>query len=407
MGTSRKRPCSNCGRECYGTVCKSCRYGARGSADPAVAAEWDHTEDGDIATIRSISDRITTVDQALAHAAVDPAVWEVYRQTVKCYQSPNREGTRQLFAIHVYLRRKVPARLAAAFDMVMERMRRHTPRTPKPPTRRRIRDPHMIEFSPADLHLGKLAWAQETGDNYDLAIAERVFEAALEDALVATRGFEIESFLLPLGNDFFHVDNWKNETSSLRAKMLDIDSRYPRMFDIGVAACVRAIDKMAAIAPVRVLWIPGNHDYVTSFHLCRVLEAWYRGCRAVEVDVSPAARKYVEYGCVLLGLTHGCTTKAARLPTLMATEAAEAWGRTTWHEIHLGHVHIRRALETLSVQEHEGVVMRVLPSMSGTDFWHYEHGFVGGRKSAETYLWSRRDGYRGHFSSNIDPKVYK
>jgi hypothetical protein len=46
------------------------------------------------------------------------------------------------------------------------------------------------------------------------------------------------------------------------------------------------------------------------------------------------------------------------------------------------------------------VRVRVLPSLSGTDAWHYRKGYVGSMRAAEAYLWSYDDGYAGHFSAS-------
>ncbi len=42
--------------------------------------------------------------------------------------------------------------------------------------------------------------------------------------------------------------------------------------------------------------------------------------------------------------------------------------------------------------------MTVLPSLSGTDKWHYENGFVNNLRTAEASLWNRGSGYTGSFS---------
>ena len=43
-----------------------------------------------------------------------------------------------------------------------------------------------------------------------------------------------------------------------------------------------------------------------------------------------------------------------------------------------------------------GVTVSVLPSLSGTDSWHYKKGYVKNNRAAEAYLWHHDDGYAGH-----------
>ena len=35
------------------------------------------------------------------------------------------------------------------------------------------------------------------------------------------------------------------------------------------------------------------------------------------------------------------------------------------------------------------------------DAWHSSRGYVGERRAAECYLWSKTTGYYGHYSSNV------
>jgi len=41
------------------------------------------------------------------------------------------------------------------------------------------------------------------------------------------------------------------------------------------------------------------------------------------------------------------------------------------------------------------------PSLSGTDAWHHEHGYVGSTRSAQSYMYSKDNGYRGHFQVSV------
>jgi hypothetical protein len=147
--------------------------------------------------------------------------------------------------------------------------------------------------------------------------------------------------------------------------------------------------------------VPGNHDRLMSWHLVHDLKGWYRNCPDVDVDDEPRPRKYVEYGKSLIGFTHGNEEKHARLPNLMATEMPAAWARTKFREWRFGHFHIRRETEYVSVDTHEGTVIRILPSLSGIDAWHFHKGYVGVR-AADAFIWSKDRGCIGSWSSNVE-----
>ncbi|GAG10296.1 unnamed protein product, partial [marine sediment metagenome] len=258
---------------------------------------------GDVSALESVSDRITTAAQLCAFADVDLTVWEITKQVVNKWESPNKDATRQLFQVKVWLKRKVPERVEKAIEAVLARLEKHRPQYGKEPKRKRSRDPHMLEFSPFDMHIGMLAWREETGDDYDLSIAERTLAGAVADLLGIAKNYPVESFLFPVGSDWFHVENLRGET--VRGTPQDTDGRWAKIFEVGYMACVNAVDAMREVAPVRVLWVGGNHDWTTSWYLVRCLKSHYREVAGVTVTCQPTPRHYVEYGATLLGLTHG------------------------------------------------------------------------------------------------------
>jgi hypothetical protein len=217
--------------------------------------------------------------------------------------------------------------------------------------------------------------------------------------LSKARGYPIEKIVFPVGQDFFHMDSHKRDTFNDTG--LESDSRYPKMFLVGCKACIAAIDQMRLIAPVDVLWVPGNHDRTASWHLAAYLSAWYSRCDNVTVDVSPTTRKYIRYGVNLIGYTHGDEEKHDSLPAIMAAEAGKDWANTSYREWHVGHWHKRKEVRYTAMDSHVGIPVRFLPSLSGTDFWHYAKGYINKQRAAEAYLWSKTNGYSGHFSSNI------
>lgn len=161
------------------------------------------------------------------------------------------------------------------------------------------------------------------------------------------------------------------------------------------------MERLADKATVDVLWVPGNHDLKTSYHLCRELRAWFRTHPNVTVDVSPKLRKRYVYGRTMVGLTHGCYEKARELPLHFANEFAEDWGATKYREIHHGHFHKEKRHDFISLDTYGGIPVRTLMSLSAVDSWHYRQGYVGNRRAAEAYLVHPEDGIVGHFAANV------
>lgn len=344
------------------------------------------------------SSRLETADDCLRRAGVDLDIWEIDRVvsggwdvTLKIKEGGgDKVVTKQNQQIKVWLRRKVPKSIEDATGALLKRFSKYRPKYPKL-SRTRPKDPHLLEISVFDHHFGKLAWAKETGTDWDLPIAERVYLEAVEDLVARSMGFEIEQIIFPLGQDFFHIDSASRETIH-GTSMEDVDGRYAKIFEAGVMACVQAIEGMIPIAPVKVLWVPGNHDRTSSWHLVSQLRAWFRDCRDVVVDPSPKARKYHRYGINLIGFAHGDEEKHHDLPLIMAGEVPEDWAQTVHREIHVGHWHKRKETRFNAGDSHVGVTVRVIPSLTGTDYWHYIKGYVGGQRTAEAYVWSKDRG---------------
>ncbi len=142
---------------------------------------------------------------------------------------------------------------------------------------------NLLEPSIPDLHVGKLAWAKETGwENYDGRIAEKVFEEALAALLARTDSFRCERILFPIGNDLLHSDTKQGTTTG--GTPLDMDSRYHKSFAIVRKMMTRAIDQLRSIAPVHVVVVPGNHDTLSAWHSALIVcaafaTAMFRGMR--------------------------------------------------------------------------------------------------------------------------------
>lgn len=90
----------------------------------------------------------------------------------------------------------------------------------------------------ADLHLGVLAWGKETGENYDLNIAEQTVKAAMTRLFASAPPSHI-GVVLGLG-DLLHFDGYEPVTSRSR-NFLDVDGRYPLVLQTATSVLIWAI----------------------------------------------------------------------------------------------------------------------------------------------------------------------
>ncbi len=241
----------------------------------------------------------------------------------------------------------------------------------------------MLEVDLADVHFAKLCHYSETGNNYDYKIASQRFLDMINDICSRVKDFKFEKILFIFGNDFFNSTTIENTT--IHGTAQDNDLRWSKMFLKGCEVLVQGIDLLSQIAPIEIIYIAGNHDYTVSFYALNYISAWYRNNSNIKVEVSPITRKYVQFGQVLLGWSHGDTEKK-RINTLMQIEVPELWGKCKWREFHLHHLHHEKTIEG------DGLIIRYLPSIVATDLWHYQSGYVGNIAKTQSFIWDKEKG---------------
>jgi hypothetical protein len=385
----------------------------RKAIDRPAAADYGgkltREEKGGVKELTSSSHRIRTLEQLLAHAEVDGKKWKVARYVVNKWEmgakhpETGRILTEALFQVKVWLEpRAREAQMEGAMEELLADMKRHAPKYSKIVySKINKSERHSLILSLPDLHLGKLAWGKETGSDYDINITKKLFDDAVKTLIARTQAFSFDEIVLPCGNDLLQSDNFKNMTTA--GTPVDSDGRWQRVIVECRKMLVGTIDYLASIAPVRVIMVPGNHDMERTFATGEVLSAWYRKHKSVTIDNLPKPRKYWEYGSCFVMWTHGDKEKRDNLPLIAATENPEAWGRTTYREVHTGHLHSKRSTKFRDVDEFNGVRVRILPSLSAPDSWHGEHGYWNIR-SAEALVFSPTEGCVATLSYNLPCK---
>lgn len=252
---------------------------------------------------------------------------------------------------------------------------------------------YLLEVPIVDLHLNKLSMVEDVAEPYNFDLARERFNFIIDDVINSTVSLSIDKIIFPIGNDFFNIDNVQGNTTNGTPQHNELSPQS--MFDKGVMILIDGITKLAKVAPVEVFCVNGNHDYLSSFHALCAIWAFFHNDERVTVDKGTSPRKYIEFGNCLIGFTHGDKEKK-RIDGLMQIEAREAWGRTIFHEFHLGHLHSEQTIEK------NGIIVRNLSSVTGTDSWHHESGYVGSLKKCQSFLWDRKYGLKDIIHTVID-----
>ena len=253
---------------------------------------------------------------------------------------------------------------------------------------------YLLELPIMDFHLGKLSWSGETGkEDYDLKIAEKLWRKTMDDLIFKSLAFgNVEKIIFPVGQDFFHFDTPRTTTTA--GTQMDSDTRWEKMFVKGIELLVWAIERLRKIAPVEVLWIPGNHDQMLSYAATVGLSQRYSSIESVTVDLSATPRKYRLFGKNLIGYSHG-EKEGKRLEGLMQVEAPELWGKSIFREFHMGHLH------TELTKTNNGIIFRRISAITATDSWHVENGFIGSVRQAQAFIWDKELGLQAILNSNV------
>ena len=109
----------------------------------------------------------------------------------------------------------------------------------------------LLEFAPFDLHWGKLAWAEETGQDYDMKEAATDLNKSIDYTIDTASKFNVSKIVFPFGNDFFQIDNEQNTTTA--GTRQDTDSRFKKILREGRKLVIDTIEKLREIAPVDVV----------------------------------------------------------------------------------------------------------------------------------------------------------
>lgn len=234
-----------------------------------------------------------------------------------------------------------------------------------------------------DPHFGAYAYAEETGDDYDLKIADAVHRKAI-DWLVGIAPPAREALLVNLG-DMLHANDSKNMTPG-HGNILDVDTRYEKVMVVAVDMMIHATYRLLEKHEKVTVWnVRGNHDPEAHFAIALAMRHHFRDNPRVSINTKPADYLYYRFDKNLIGSHHGHGAKGADLPLLMATDRAQDWGETE-HRVWLcGHVHHR------SLREMSGCEVETFSTLAGKDAWHAQKGYRS-KRGASMIVYHATDG---------------
>jgi len=247
-----------------------------------------------------------------------------------------------------------------------------------------------IEISISDFHLAKKTLEGETMEDKKVQYLTTLHNLIEK----VTNSFSIDTIVFPISNDFFHTDNYQNQTTNGTPQ--DVLVGYDNEYEVGFDLLVTAINYLRIFSNhVEVVLVQGNHDRTKSFYLAHALEVFFNANKDVSFQREHSTTKSVVLGNTFIGYHHG-NCKIDDLPLLFATgKDSFDFGAAKYREIHTGDKHHYMAKEV------KGVRIQQMPSLSGTDRWHADNNFVNSIRAGLVLIYHPNYGKIGEFESRI------
>jgi len=190
-----------------------------------------------------------------------------------------------------------------------------------------------------DYHLGMFAWGKESGEDWDLKIAQGTLNDSLGQMAVGSPDSELA--ILNIQGDFLHWDGL-DAVTPMHQNVLDADSRFDKLVEIAISLCINSTQRLLEKhKKVRVLICEGNHDLASSVWLRKCMKTVFSNNPRVDVDDTPFPYYAYLHGKIMLAFHHGHKKKNKQLPELFASEPRyrSMWGEAVYCYIHTGHLH--------------------------------------------------------------------
>ena len=232
-------------------------------------------------------------------------------------------------------------------------------------------DPHCAVISLQDIHFGK-----EGNDTIDKDFEDTVINLVSR----ANAIHYIETMYFVVGGDLINMDTFQGTTTSGTPldNCMSATEAYVQAFD----AMHWAVTYIKAHCDnLVVVYVPGNHDRLSSFHLAHALSRSI-DCDKITWDVKYEERKVHVWHNNFNAFEHG-DKRSKNNPLIYASEYPKAWGDTTNRTLFKGHIHTDRKVEYMTSNETAGFIEKTLPSLGKTDYYHYSNKYVGNRRSGK------------------------
>lgn len=244
-----------------------------------------------------------------------------------------------------------------------------------------------------DYHLGMLSWKEETGEDWDIKIAENLLVRWFEQAIAQSPNAKQAVFAQL--SDFLHFDGLEPLTPASK-HLLDVDTRFAKLVRSSIRILRIVIDMLLRKHQnVHIIMADANHDPVSQIWLREWFAVLYEDEPRITVDKSPNPYNAFEWGKTALFFHHGHKRKVANVSEVFAGQFREMFGRTKYAYAHMGHLH------SIDVKENNLMIVEQHRTLAPADAYAARGGWLSGR-DAKVITYSTQYGEVSRLTINSD-----
>ena len=258
--------------------------------------------------------------------------------------------------------------LRNAIDALKEQI---TPTTPTAQPTTLLNNKLINQYTITDYHLGMMAWHEETGDDWDLKIAEDTLVKFFEVAMATSENAE-ECIFAQIG-DFLHWDGLDAVTPASK-HVLDADSRFTKLVRVAIRVLRRVIESLLKkYKVVRVIMAEGNHDPASSVWLREMFSSFYENEPRIIIDTNPDPYYCITFGDVCLFYHHAHKKAIAQVDHVFVSKFKKEFGNSKFVYGHTGHLHHSKVIESnlMILEQHR--------TLAAKDAYSSRGGYLSGR----------------------------
>ena len=243
-------------------------------------------------------------------------------------------------------------------------------------------------LSMQDMHIGK-----EGNDD----IIEQYFASLAQLTENVSNNYFIDDLIYVIGGDILNMDTFNGTTTS--GTPVENSDKAHKVYAEAFDALYKGIRFLKErCESLHIMYIPGNHDRLSSYHLVHALSKAIQE-ESIIWHVDYAERKVLKFSNNFFAFEHGdVNTKNSLL--VYATEFSEQWGSTRFRTLYTGHYHKKKTIEYITEDEVTGFSIKIIPSLSKTDYWHYHNKYIGSKRAAIIEVHDYDNGKIGEFVYN-------